>query len=158
MQTFAIPWSYFMVFEYEKNTLSIYFSNELRQKYPNHEDHIIIHGDEIRNYIHRYDYRKLLFFSENPLIQPFDTFLRVKIIPTLGYVKTQAICKSHHKGFHCVLIEDKYYHTLKPLWQVEDQQHTIITFLDESLEHYEKSSEISAFKSHLLKMLSKELN
>jgi hypothetical protein len=147
-----------MVFEYEKNTLSIYFSSELKLKYPDLKDHMLVQGEDIRNYIHRYDYRKLLFFSENPLIQPFDTFLRVKIIPELGYIKTQAVCKSHHLGFHCILIEDKYYHKLKPLWKLEDTKHTLITFLDESLEHYEKTSEINEFKSHLTKMLSKELN
>lgn len=158
MQTFAVPWSYFMVFEHETSTLVIHFSHEIKMKYPHLNDTMTIQGDAIKNYVHRYDYRKLLFFSQNPLIQPFDTFLRVKIIPEIGYVRTQAVCKSHHKGFHCVLIEDKYYHKLKPLWKLENTEHIIITFLDESLEHYEKSTEISAFKSHLTKMLSKELN
>lgn len=157
MQSFPVPWSFFMIFEYDKNRLNIHSSDDLRLKHPQLDQQFILEGESIKDMIHRYDYRKLIFFSQNPLIQPFDTLLRVKFIEELGYMKTQAICKSHAKGFHCILIEDKYYHKLKTLWKLEDTKHTMITFLDESLESYEKISEINEFKSHLTKMFTKVL-
>ena len=158
MQTFMVPWSFFMVFNYEQDQLIVHFSKDMKQKNQDLIDPLVLRGDDIRDVIHRYDYRKLMFFSQNPLVQPFDTFLRVKFIDQLGFVKTQAICKSHEGGFNCVLIEDRYFHKLKSLWKLEESKNTIITLMDDTIEKLEKTPEIHAYKLHLAEMFSKVLN
>lgn len=158
MSPFIVPWSFFLMFDYEKNQLKISFSDEIRRTIQAENHHIVLTGDSIREYIHKYDYRKLIYFSQNPLVQPFDTVLRLRIPLTKPYIRTQAICKSHQQGFNCILIEDKYLHKLKPLWQLEDERNRVISFLDEMIFELSPEKEIGLFKSHLAQLLSKVLN
>lgn len=155
MQPFVVPWSFFMTFDYEKNQLVIHFSEEIRRQHQIDSESITLFGDDIRDYIHKYDYRKLIYFSQNPLVQPFDTILRFQLPQIKGHIRTQAICKSHVKGFNCLMIEDRFFHKLKPLWQLEDQKNRKILFMDEMLHSLENDTELNLFRTHLSYMLSK---
>ena len=158
MQPFIVPWSFFMMFDYDKNQLVIYFSDEIKRHLQAENNQIVLIGDDIREYIHKYDYRKLIYFSQNPLVQPFDTILRLRIPSTKPYLRTQAICQSHVHGFNCILIEDKYLHKLKPLFLLEDEKNRTISFLDTMIYQLGQEKEINLFKSHLVKLLSKTAN
>lgn len=155
MQPFVVPWSFFMMFDYAKNELSIHLSEEINRNLKQENSPIVLQGDDIRNYIHKYDYRKLIYFSQNPLVQPFDTVLRLRMLESSPYIRTQAICKSHPQGFSCILIEDKYLHKLKPLWQLTDEKSRMITFVDDKIYQLRQEKEISVIKNHLSDLLSK---
>lgn len=158
MQPFVIPWSFFMMFNYDNNQLVIHFSDEIKRTLNAENNQITLNGDDIRDCIHKYDYRKLIYFSQNPLVQPFDTVLRLRIPITLPYIRTQAICKSHPQGFNCLLIEDKYLHKLKPLWLLADDKNKSVSFLDSRISSISLEKEVNVFKSHLASLLSKVLN
>lgn len=155
MQPFIVPWSFFMMFDYAKNELSIYLSEEIKRNLKQENSPIVLQGDDIRNYIHKYDYRKLIYFSKNPLVQPFDTVLRLRLPLSGPYIRTQALCKSHLQGFSCVLIEDKYLHKLKPLWNLMDEKNRVITFIDEKIYQLKQEKEINILKKHLSDLFSK---
>ena len=155
MQPFIVPWSFFMMFDYDKNQLVVYPSEEYKRKLEFQDDKYIIEGDDIKELIHKYDYRKLIYFSQNPLVQPFDTVLRMRLSVETSYLRTQAICHSHVKGFNCLLVEDKYLHKLKPLWQLESSDAKHISLLDQSIYQIDQVGEIDLFKLHLSKVLSK---
>lgn len=144
-----------MMFDYQKNQLTIHFSEEIRRQLEIEDHTMILEGDDIREYVHKYDYRKLIYFSQNPLVQPFDTMLRFRLPRAKDYIRTQAICKSHSKGFNCLLIEDRFIHKLRSLWILEDQKNRKITFMEEALRIFESENEITLFKTHLSYMLSK---
>jgi len=153
MQPFVVPWSFFMTYDYEQNELKIYPSEEFKRKMKLESDTFLVQGDEIRELIHKYDYRKLIYFSQNPLVQPFDTVLRMRLSVDMSYLRTQAICQSHTKGFHCLLIEDKYLHRLRPLWHLERHEIKQIALLDPSIYSIDQAAEVELFKAHLLKIL-----
>ena len=58
MQTFIVPWSFFMVFNYEQDQLIVHFSKDMKHKNQELIDPLVLQGDDIREVIHRYDYRK----------------------------------------------------------------------------------------------------
>lgn len=155
MQTFDIPWISYFIYDHTKDCLMIYLSDREKEKTPLLHDPITIEGDKIKEFIHKYDYRKLMYFSQHPLIQPFDTLLRMRWHTDMSFIRTQAICQSNPKGFNCVLVEDRVLHQLYPDWLHEHTHGGMTTLQHHFMDRYASEKEWKSLESHLTHLLKK---
>ncbi|MDY0075100.1 MAG: hypothetical protein WC992_01180 [Acholeplasmataceae bacterium] len=151
MNTYTIPWAFILKYNYPKQQLKLHSSTLNQASSSVFSQEMIWKDDKIRHQVHKYDYRKLIYFSQNPLIQPFDTMLRLKDDNQKSYVRTQAICKSHPQGFHCILVDDYEIHQLKPKWKIQDH----VTFQDQAIFELMDEEEVHGLKDHLAHMMDK---
>lgn len=105
MNTYQIPWLFYMDYQHLNQKIEIKFSYELKQRLNFPYEIMHIEKDELTEVIHKYDFRKLAYFADLKAITSFDTLMRFKFNHQKGYIKTQAICEITPKGFSCVHIE-----------------------------------------------------
>ncbi len=154
MSSLSVPWLSYITYDHVKDRLLIYRSDQTKHD-EKRDDPIVIDGEMIRDIIHKYDYRKLIYFSQNPLVQPFDTMLRFRWNAHSPYLRTQAICQSHTQGFHCVLIEDKMIHMLYPSWLHEKEFSLAMVFEQDHYERFGNEKDWLSLQSHLVHLFQK---
>ncbi len=155
MQTLNVSWDFYLVYNHHKGELFLHPSHACQT---NHDapNEIILNSEQMRLWIHKYDYRKFQYFSEQSLKQPFDTMIRLRCEKTNDYIRTQAICQSTSDGFHCVLIDDRRYHELSKKMIEHKVKESNLIWLDEQLSFYESSKSIRNIKQHLTRMIFRE--
>jgi hypothetical protein len=153
----TVPWLSYMVYDYSLDRLLIYFSEDTKQKMSSVDPFMDVEGDNIKDMIHKYDYRKLIYFSKNPLVQPFDTLLRIRWHPKFPYLRTQAICQSHANGFHCVLVEDKVLHSMYHLWIKEKTPSKTLILENDTRDSIGSEKEWLVMQHHLIHLFQKKV-
>ena len=144
MMQYQVPWIFHMSYDHKKRDMKIMFSNQF--VLDNHIDSstLTLDDDQIKSFIHKYDYRKLEYFVSQELPNPFDTFMRFSIPNQKTYIRTQAVCHVDRKVLMCVLFEEK---TIFTLQKISDSQ-AIIDALSE-LEKIESVSQATRWTKHL---------
>ncbi|MCR3906426.1 MAG: hypothetical protein NUK62_05330 [Tenericutes bacterium] len=108
MDAYSLPWAFYMKYNNRSKEMTLYLSKRFKEKSELSLTQMTLHKNDIEEFIHRYDYRKLSYFSVLKLNEPFDTVMRFKMSHGKSYLKTYAICQTEQSGFHCIHIEEKY--------------------------------------------------
>jgi len=106
MKSYHLAWAFFLTYDHRKQRLELKLSETFQEKHHMNQASLIFEHETLKACIHKYDYRKLAYFSEGHS-KTFDTQLRFKLKKDKTYLKTQAICQALPHGFECVLIEEK---------------------------------------------------
>lgn len=152
MDALTIPWAFYMKYEKNKKEMTIFFSNRMKQMMELSLDSMSFSEDDLKEFIHKYDQRKLDYFSNQKINGPFNTTMRFKTTHGKSYLRTLAICQIDHHGFHCLTIEDGFLHKMN---QSLLTAKTDIKQLKIEIEEVDKIIEVESdfqlnkFKSHL---------
>jgi hypothetical protein len=151
MMQYQVPWIFHMSYDHKKRDMKIMFSNQF--VLDNHIDSstLTLDDDQIKSFIHKYDYRKLEYFVAQELPNPFDTLMRFSIPNQKTYIRTQAVCHVDRKVLMCVLFEEKDIFSLQ---KISDSQ-AIIDALSE-LEKIESVSQAIRWTKHLNHLIHRE--
>ncbi|MDX9690932.1 MAG: hypothetical protein RBT45_00655 [Acholeplasmataceae bacterium] len=107
MLDYNLSWIFYFQFNQKEESAKAFFSKKYQEKYELPNQLYELDQEHLRAFVHKYDYRKLEYFSKNEVKGYFDTLLRFKISTQKGYLRTQAICHSTKEGFTCMLFHDK---------------------------------------------------
>lgn len=158
MDALTIPWSFYMKYEKNKKEMTIFFSNRMKQLLELSLDSMSLSENELKEFIHKYDQRKLDYFSNQKINGPFNTSMRFKTTHGKSYLRTIAICQNDHHGFHCIMIDDGFLHKANQsllTTKTDVKQIRIeIEELDKIIE-VESDFQVNKFKSHLTSVFSK---
>ncbi|MDO9628778.1 MAG: hypothetical protein Q7I99_02655 [Acholeplasmataceae bacterium] len=161
MDALTIPWAFYMKYEKSKKQMTIFFSKRMKQLMELSLDSMILSEDDLKEFVHKYDQRKLDYFSNQKITGPFNTMMRFKTTHGKSYLRTLAICQIDQHGFHCITIEDMFLHKMNQLLastKMDIKQVKIeIEELDKIIE-VESEFQINKFKSHLTTILNKASN
>ena len=152
MDALTIPWAFYMKYEKTKKEMTIFFSNRMKQMMELSLDSMSFSEEDLKEFIHKYDQRKLDYFSNQKINGPFNTTMRFKTTHGKSYLRTLAICQIDHHGFHCITIDDGYLHKMNQSLlstKTDIKQLKIeIEELDKIIE-VESDFQLNKFKSHL---------
>lgn len=143
-----VPWVFYMSYEQKSDTLSFQSSKDSRTKaylLPKNE----LVGDDKTLVIHRYDCKKIAFFSEQSH-QAFSTGFRLKAVGKSSYLRTHAFCHKTQDGFSCLLVDEYDLFKLKTLSQYH--QDDKIDFHDQSIETIEDEFIVHQYKTSVEKI------
>ena len=151
MMQYQVPWIFHLSYDHKKREMKIMFSNQFAQD--NHMDSnaMSLDDDQIKSFIHKYDYRKLEYFVSQVLPNPFDTLMRFSIPNQKTYIRTQAVCHVEQKHLMCVLFDEK---TIFTLQKISDSQATIDAQSD--LEKIESANQATRFLKHLNQLIHRQ--
>ena len=155
MDTVNIRWAFYLSYNHLLEELILHPSEICRQNYMT-EHEIRLNLDQMKLWIHKYDFRKFNYFAKQSFKQPFDTTIRIKCEQIKGYLRTQAICQTTPEGFKCVLIEDKLFHQLSKTWNLDKPNETKLSWYDPQLYHFETMKHLNLMKKHLQQMMQRE--
>ncbi|MDI6453170.1 hypothetical protein [Peloplasma aerotolerans] len=108
MDAYSLPWAFYMKYNNRLKEMTLYLSKGFKEKTELSLSQMTLNKSDIEEFIHRYDYRKLSYFSGIQLNGTFDTILRFKMSHGKSYLKTYAVCQTDQTGFRCIHIEEKY--------------------------------------------------
>ncbi|MFH0767141.1 MAG: hypothetical protein ABII85_03830 [Bacillota bacterium] len=102
MQSFILNWAFLLIYDKNDIAMNIKFSNQFIEDYQLSYRELMLVEKEIASYLHRYDYKKLEYFSniETPLV--FDTLMRFKFKKCKHSLRTIAICSVQENGLSCI--------------------------------------------------------
>lgn len=102
MQRYELHWLFHLT--YNKKTKEAIFkpSNYFKEIDSLVSESFVMDDQLIKHYIHKYDYRKLEYFSNMQMKGNFDTLLRFKTQDGKQYYRTQAVCHTTKDGFECL--------------------------------------------------------
>ncbi len=107
MGHYQLPWLLYLKYDHHEQRMTIHLSDHMKNKVDAEDAIINFQLDEIAECIHKYDYRKLKFFSEEmPSDSTFDTLIRFKFNELKQPIKTHAICQKTSKGFECIHVAE----------------------------------------------------
>lgn len=106
MKSYHLAWAFFLKYDHQQKRLVLDLSDTFKEKHNIDLSTLMFEAENLKECIHKYDYRKLSYFSEQPL-KSFDTELRFRFHQHKPYIRTHAICQAVLHGFECVLIEEK---------------------------------------------------
>jgi hypothetical protein len=107
MIDYNLSWIFYFQFNQKEASAKAFFSKNYQEKFTLSEQLYIFDQDKLKDFIHKYDYRKLSYFSSNQVKGYFDTLLRFKIEGQKGYLRTQSICHTTNQGFTCMVFQEK---------------------------------------------------
>jgi len=151
MMQYQVPWIFHLSYDHKKREMKIMFSNQFAQD--NHMDSntMSLDDDQIKLFIHKYDYRKLEYFVSQVLPNPFDTLMRFSIPSQKTYIRTQAVCHVEQQHLMCVLFDEK---TIFTLQKISDSQAIIDAQSD--LEKIESANQATRFLKHLNQLIHRQ--
>jgi hypothetical protein len=151
MMQYQVPWIFHLSYDHKKREMNIMFSNQFAQD--NHMDSnaMSLDDDQIKLFIHKYDYRKLEYFVSQVLPNPFDTLMRFSIPNQKTYIRTQAVCHVEQQHLMCVLFDEK---TIFTLQKISDSQAIIDAQSD--LEKIESANQATRFLKHLNQLIHRQ--
>ncbi len=161
MDRLTIPWAFYMKYEKNKKEMTIYFSNRMKQMMELSSDSMAFSEVDLKEFIHKYDQRKLEYFSNQKITGPFNTMMRFKTTHGKSYFRTLAICQVDRHGFHCITIDDIFFHKTKESLlstKTDIKQLRIDIEEVEKIMEVESDFQIGIFRSHLATILSRMSN
>jgi hypothetical protein len=144
MMQYQVPWIFHMSYDHKKRDMKIMFSNQFVLDNHIESSIMILDDDQIKRFIHKYDYRKLEYFVSQELPNPFDTFMRFSIPNQKTYIRTQAVCHLDRQLLRCVMFDEK---TIFTLQNITDSQAIIDALPD--LEKIESVNQTTRWTKHL---------
>ena len=154
----TIPWAFYIKYEKTKKEMTIFFSNRMKQLMELSLDSMTLSENELKEFVHKYDQRKLAYFSNQTITGPFNTTMRFKTTHGKSYLRTLAICQIDHLGFHCITIDDQFVHKMNQsllLAKTDIKQLKIDLEETERIISVESDFQLSKFKSHLSTIFGK---
>jgi hypothetical protein len=106
MSIYQVPWLLYSKYDNQQKKMIIHMSNHMKSKINSETDTLFLNFDEIIDFIHKYDYRKLNYFSSHPTHSTFDTLIRFKFDNLKQPIKTHAVCQNTPHGFECIHVEE----------------------------------------------------
>lgn len=151
MMQYQVPWIFHLSYNHSKREMTIMYSSKFALD--NHMESTMMSLDDqqIKEFIHKYDYRKLDYFVSQVLPNPFDTLMRFTLPNQKTYIRTQAVCHVEHQHLLCVLFEEK---TIFSLQKISDSQAIIDAQIE--LEKIESINQASRFLKHLNQLIHRQ--
>jgi len=112
MEELTVPWAFYLKYEKTNKEMTIFFSNRMKQLMELSTDSMTLSENELKEFVHKYDQRKLDYFSNQKLTGPFNTTMRFKTTHGKSYLRTLAICQINPHGFDCITIDDLFLHKM----------------------------------------------
>ena len=152
MMQYQVPWIFHMCYDQKKREMKVLYSNQFANDNHINQNVMTLDDNQIKLFIHKYDYRKLDYFISQVLPNPFDTLLRFSIPNQKTYIRTQAVCHVEHQNLMCVLFEEKAIFTLQ---SISDSQ-AMIDAISE-LEQIESANQASKCLKHLNQLIHRPI-
>ncbi len=154
---YKIPWAFYMKYNLRQKTMTIHLSKDMMTKCELPLEMLNLDDTEIKEFIHRYDYRKLDYFSTHPIQGIFDTTFSLKTTHGKNYLKTKAICQKTTYGISCLLIEDIHIHKMKVSFkQLSKTEQLQIVFSEtEQIELLETNTQWIKIRNHVSQIITR---
>jgi len=107
MIDYNLSWIFYFQYNQKNASAKAFFSKTYEKRFSLDKQLFLYDDDELKSFIHKYDYRKLSYFSNADVKGYFDTKFRFSIHHHKGYIRTQAICQTTKEGFSCLLFNEK---------------------------------------------------
>jgi len=107
MIDYNLSWIFYFQYNQKNASAKAFFSKTYEKKFSLDKQLFTYDDEELKLFIHKYDYRKLAYFSNHEVKGYFDTKFRFSIEHQKGYLRTQAICQTTKEGFSCLLFNEK---------------------------------------------------
>lgn len=157
MSQLNMTWILSSSYDKKSETMAIEGLEEVMESLGFNEKKIVLHADDIMRVIHRYDLRKISYFSNEEIRYTFDTVIRFKK-PSGSLIRTVAVCSQNEEGFACIhmfesdVIRMKRSYAFYPMiseeigWEKKDADwvHAVI-----------RNQEMPEFKQHLMQMMKR---
>ena len=106
MTHYEIPWSFYFQVNQNTRMVKLHLSEYFQQKEGLSNRFYVLSYDDVTNYLHKYDHRKLNYFFERNMKETFDMLIRIKNFnKKKGYIKTHALCYIKEDIMHCLSID-----------------------------------------------------
>ena len=156
-----MPWAFYMKYDTHQKQMTLELSHQMLSKLHVSFDELILENEDIKSFVHKYDYRKLEYFGHLKTDGPFDTTFRFKSFDGKSYLRTHAICQKSSEGFSCVLFEDQVLNQLGITYKniIKQDQHVQIELDEQELEKtLDNRHEVKVLKKHLTQMMARATN
>lgn len=107
MTSFIIPWAFVMSYHHHQQTMTIQCSKTLKHALELKHDNFQLKHQDILEFVHKYDLRKLDYFTKVDLQETFDTLIRFRFSPIGLYMRTIAVCQRNANGFSCIHVMEE---------------------------------------------------
>lgn len=107
LNALLMPWAFMMTYDHHQQTMHIQCSQTFLDVYELNNEHLRLNHDEIISHVHKYDQRKLSYFTSIVINSTFDTLLRIRLTNDGQYLRTIAVCNQTDTGFSCLHILEK---------------------------------------------------
>lgn len=157
---YQVPWILHMKYDRKKQEMTVIFSERYVKILQLESNMLTLNDEQIKEFIHKYDYRKLIYFTTETVSSPFDTLIRFKKPNEKSYIRTNAVCHIDRKNLLCVHFEEKDIFNLQ---HKMSEQHLMpmniqvaIDQLDD-IERIETNYQVSKFVKQLNSLISRTM-
>jgi hypothetical protein len=102
MQHYELQWLFHLKYNQKLKQASIKSSKYFQEKENLPTDEFLLDDEMIKKFLHKYDYKKFIYFSSKQIKGVFDTLLRFKVNDHKQYLRTHAVCNTTKDGFECL--------------------------------------------------------
>lgn len=158
---YQIPWVLHMNYDRKKREMTVIFSNHYAHTMQMDSTPFILNDNQIKEFVHKYDYRKLEYFTTASIDCPFDTLMRFKKPNQKDYIRTHAVCYLEHKNLYCIHFEEKdvFDFRRKAVKQeISEISSQIMIYATEEISKIESSYRLSRFTKQLNNLIFRDNN
>ncbi len=158
MITFSMPWAFMMNYDHHNQKMHIQCSEAFSDLIEVDVLHYQFNHEEIMNNVHKYDHRKLGYFTFTEMNSTFDTLLRIRLTDNGPYYRTIAVCSKTNSGFSCMHMLEKDVLLLRKTAQLtaEDIRQINLDLLDgDWIKTMHLTHQIPKFKNHLPQLINR---
>ena len=106
MESYQVPWSFYFQFNQVNQMLHIYLSTEFKKKELIPNNYYVLSYEDVKNFLHKHDLRKLNYFFDVEHYGMFDMILKIKdFTRKKGYIKLHTLCYIETDVMKCVSID-----------------------------------------------------
>ncbi|AUD65325.1 hypothetical protein BK011_06345 [Tenericutes bacterium MZ-XQ] len=158
MTHFEVPWSFYFQVHQDTKMVKLHLSEYFQNKEGLSNRYYVLSYDDVTNYLHKYDHRKLNYFFERNMKETFDMLIRIKNFnKKKGYIKTHALCYIKDDVMHCLSIDYlDVINAKKKLDQLvlDHEVHIDINYQIPMM--YHTDIKLEALKEHLFHLMHRE--
>jgi len=104
--TAHLNWAFSLEYNKDHTSLTVKFSPKYKNDQQLPYSELTFSQDDIAEFIHRYDYRKLDYFIQVKIDHVFDTLMRFNFKKGKYPLRTLAVCHINAEGLTCVNFEE----------------------------------------------------
>ena len=154
MNIYQIPWLFHLIYEHDCQKMTIRLSALMQEKLNINQETLNFDCKGIISFIHKYDYRKLAYFTTHQEFNTFDTVMRFKFPNQKGYIKTQAICDVTSKGLSCVHVDEfELIKTRKKIEKNQESKTVKIVWSEDQLLKMSQIKGLNKYKQQITEIL-----
>jgi hypothetical protein len=153
-----MPWAFMMTYDHQHQHMNIQCSEAFSDLLELNDTHIHMNQEDIATHVHKYDHRKLSYFTTADLHSTFDTLLRIRLTPDGPYFRTIAVCNQTNLGFSCMHMLEKDVLLLRKTAQLtyDEIHHIKLEMMDgEWIKTMHLTQQIPKFKEHLPQLINR---